>query len=189
MRFKARKAPTRAWTVEQLQAAINATGNYKGRKTRTGAPAGLFLRTWLLLGYESGARMSDNFSFRGEHIDGDVLRWTQAKTGDAICKVLSPECLAAVRQMLELSADGTVLGWVCSKRQALQRMKAHLKSCGLDGTSKWLRRSGATHIEMAEPGKASLHLGHRTQGLAASAYLDWGQIRKTTPVVPRLALN
>jgi hypothetical protein len=65
-------------------------------------------------------------------------------------------------------------------------MKAHLKRCGLSGTSKWLRRSGATHIEMVAPGKASLHLGHRTATLAAQAYIDWGQVRKTTPVTPRL---
>ena len=44
----------------------------------------------------------------------------------------------------------------------------------------------ATHIEMTAPGKASLHLGHRTVGLAAQAYIDWGQVRKTTPVTPRL---
>ena len=186
LRFKMRKPPTRAWTIEQVCEAVKATARYKGRRTRSGAPADLFMRAWLLLGYESGARMGDNFAFTAANIDGDVLRWTQHKTGDAICKVLSPACLECVREMLALSPDGRILGWVCSKRMAMARMKAHLESCGLGGSSKWLRRSGATHIEMETPGKASLHLGHRTQGLAAQAYLDWGQIRKTTPIVPRL---
>jgi len=39
---------------------------------------------------------------------------------------------------------------------------------------------------LAAAGKASLHLGHRTATLAAQAYIDWGQVRKTTPVTPRL---
>lgn len=186
LRFKSRKPPTQAWTPEQIVAAIKATERHNGRRMRSGAPRGLFLKTWLLLGYESGARMGDNFTFTAENIDGDVLRWVQSKTGDGLAKVLSPECLSCVNQMLALSPDGSILRWACCRRQAINLMKEHLVACGLPGTSKWLRRSGATHIEMATPGKASLHLGHRTQNLAAQAYLDWGQIRKTTPVVPRL---
>jgi hypothetical protein len=121
-----------------------------------------------------------------KHIDGDTLRWTQAKTGDPIVKVLSPACLDAVTAMLAASPDGSILGWACGRRMAMRHMREHLDRCGLDGTSKWLRRSGATHIEMVAPGKASLHLGHRTATLAAQAYIDWGQVRKTTPVTPRL---
>jgi integrase len=186
LRFKSRKPPTRAWTPEQIVAAIEATERHTGRRMWSGASKPLFLKTWLLLGYESGARMGDNFNFTRDNIDGDVLRWVQSKTGDGLCKVLSPECLACVGRMLERSPDGTILRWVCSPRQAIRVMREHLQSCGLPGSSKWLRRSGATHIETQTPGKASLHLGHRTQTLAGQAYLDWGQIRKTTPVVPRL---
>jgi len=189
LRFKSRKPPTVAWTPEQIALALKATERHNKRRMWSGAPKPLFLKTWLLLGYESGARMGDNFSFTADNIDGDVLRWVQSKTGDGLCKVLSPECLSCIRQMLAMSPDRTILRWVCSLRQATRVMKEHLDHCGLPGTSKWLRRSGATHIEMQMPGKASLHLGHRTIGLAASAYLDWGQIRKTTPVVPPLPVQ
>jgi integrase len=187
-RFRTRKEPTRAWTVPQVEGIIAAARKAGGkRRMWSGAPAALFLETWLRLGYESGARLGDNFAFTKDNLDGDVLRWTQAKTGDAIHKVLSPECLACVHAMLDLSPDGSIIGWACSKRQASRRIRELLAGCGFGGTSKWLRRSGATHIEMAQPGKASLHLGHRTAALAAQAYLDWGQIRSTTPMVPRLA--
>ena len=186
MRIKTSKPPTKAWTVEQLQSAILLTRQCDTTRLRSGASLGQFLRAWILLGYEAGARRGDLFAMTRDHIDGDTLRWTQHKTGDPIVKVLSPACLEAVGAMLEASPDGRVLGWVCKPRQAMRLIKEHLGRCGLAGTSKWLRRSGATHIEMVAPGKASLHLGHRTANLAAQAYIDWGQVRKTTPVTPRL---
>lgn len=62
-----------------------------------------------------------------------------------------------------------------------------LDSVGVGGTSKWLRRSGATHIEIREPGKARHHLGHRTLDLAAKAYIDWPQVRREMPRPPELA--
>jgi integrase len=186
MRIRRRRSPTKAWTLEQLRIAIDGATTCSGRRLWTGVTLDKFLRAWILLGYESGARLSDVMSFRREHLDGDILRWTQAKTGDPIVRHLSKSCLAAAADMLALSPDGRIVGWACSKRQALRIMRAHLDACGIGGTSKWLRRSGATHIEMSQPGKASLHLGHRTATLAAQAYIDWGQVRASSPSTPEL---
>lgn len=186
MKVKSRKPPTRAWTVEQLQAAIAKTHDYGNRRLRSGVTLGQFLRAWLLLGYESGSRFGDIWAFSKDNIEGDTLRWVQHKTGDGITKHLSPACLREVKVMLDISPDGRVLGWTCCRRHAMRLMREHLDACGIGGTSKWLRRSGATHIEMQQPGKATLHLGHRTITLAAQAYIDWGQVRKTTPSTPEL---
>lgn len=184
--IKAKRAPTRAWTLDQVRTLVSATHDFDGLRFRRGASLGLFLRAWVFLGYESGSRFGDLMAMRREHIEGDCLRWTQSKTGDPIHKVLSPACLDAVRAMLEVSSDGRILGWACRPRQAQRHMRALLDKAGIGGTSKWLRRSGATHIEMAHPGKASLHLGHRTATLAAQAYIDWSQVRKTIPQTPSL---
>jgi integrase len=189
MKIRRRRAPTKAWTLEQLRAAIDDTAKYAGRRLRSGAPLDKFLRAWIFLGYESGARLSDVMSFGRDHLDGDILRWTQAKTGDPIVRHLSKACLDAAAVMLALSPDGRVVGWACGKRQAVRIMRSHLDACGIGGTSKWLRRSGATHIEMAQPGKASLHLGHRTPTLAAQAYIDWGQVRAAAPSTPELFVS
>jgi len=186
MRVKARRPATKAWTVEQLRLAIARTEGLAGRKTRRGAPLGLMLKGWLLLGYESGARFGDVWSFHGDNLEGDVLRWTQSKTGDPIVRHLSPACVQVCRELLELSRDGRILGWCCGMRQATRQMRAHLDACGIGGTSKWLRRSGATHIEITSPGMAKRHLGHRTPGLAERAYLDWGQLRENAPQTPCL---
>lgn len=186
MRVKARRAPTRAWTPEQMRHALAETHKLDGRRTRTGASVGVWLRCWILLGYECGSRFGDLWRFTADNLDGDVLRWTQGKTGDPISRTLSPSCVAACRQLLEASPDGRILGWVCSSRQAQARMRTFLDACGLQGTSKFLRRSGATHIEITAPGKAQLHLGHRTPGLAATNYIDWGQVRQHAPKTPDL---
>lgn len=186
MRVKARKRPTQAWTVDQLKAAIHKTRDYAGRKLRTRAPMDLWLRTWLLLGYEAGSRFGDLWSLTKDHLDGEILRWTQAKTGDPIVRHLTAACVADCRRMLAISPDGRILGWACGPRHAFRIMRDHLDACGIGGTSKWLRRSGATHIEIAAPGMARRHLGHRTPGLAEQAYLDWGQIRANSPQTPTL---
>jgi integrase len=187
MRIKARRAPTRAWTVEQLQSVVEATRKYDKRLLRSGADKGQFLRAWVLLGYECGARHGDLWRFTGEHISGDAISWTQSKTGDAIVRLLSEPCLEACRVMLKASPDGRILGWACKPRQAMRIIRELLDEVGVGGTSKWLRRSGATHCEMASPGAGRMHLGHRSVGLFESAYADWSQLRTKTPRTPRLA--
>lgn len=185
-RLKARRKPTKAWSIDQIRAAIAATRELDGRRLKSGASLGLLLRAWSLLGYECGARWGDLWMLTRDHLDGDAISWVQGKTGDPVVRVLTPACLAAVREMLAASPDGRILGWACGRRQAMRLMREHLDRCGIGGTSKWLRRSGATHIEIHEPGKARHHLGHRTAGLAERNYIDWSQVRANAPRTPEL---
>lgn len=186
IRIKARRAPTKAWTIEQLKSALAATHKHDSVTLKSGASKGLLLRCWMLLGYEAGARWGDLFTLRGDHLEGDAIAWTQSKTGDPIVRALSPACLTACREMLAKSPDGRILGWAVGRRQSQLIMREHLDACGIGGSSKWLRRSGATHIEMTEPGKATHHLGHRTANLAAQNYIDWSQVRRNAPKTPEL---
>lgn len=186
MKVKARKQPTKAWTVDQLRKLIAATKEHDGKRLRSGANLGQFLRCWVLLAYECGARFGDVMSFAREHLDGDTLSWTQSKTGDPLSRPLTPACLTAIDKMLERSPDGRILGWACKRRQAHRIMRELLDSQGLGGSSKWLRRSGATHCEMEKPGSGRLHLGHRSPALFEQAYCDWSQLRTKTPKTPAL---
>lgn len=182
---KVRRQPVKAWTREQLQVLLGHASTLRNRM-RSGVPQGLYLKTWLLLGYETGARLGDLMAFRASNLDGDSIAWTQAKTGDPMVRVLSPSCRGSVADMLALSTDGRILGWVATKRQATRVMRAAIQGAGLMGTGKWLRRSGATHCEMERPGAGRLHLGHRSPALFEQAYCDWAQMRTRTPVVPEL---
>ena len=185
MRFRVTKEPTQAWTRDELRLAIEVAKKTLGR-LRSGAKLSDYLECWIRLGYETGARHGDLRAFRVDQITGDVIRWVQSKTGDPIEKVLSPACLDAVHAMLARSPDGTILGWSCRRRQAMRLMRDLIDSAGLDGTSKWLRRSGATHCEMEQPGAGRLHLGHRSPALFEQAYCDWSQLRTKTPKTPAL---
>lgn len=185
-KLRAKRRPTKAWTIPQLQTLIATTKKHDGHSLRSGADRGVFLRCWVLLGYECGARMGDLFAFRREHLDGDTLAWTQSKTGDPLTRPLTPACLTAIDAMLSGSPDGTILGWACRRRQATRLMRELIDQAGIGGTSKWLRRSGATHCEMEQAGAGRLHLGHRSPALFEQAYCDWAQLRTKTPRTPAL---
>jgi integrase len=186
VKFKIPRRPTRAWTVVQCCTAVKGTFSLTGQIRGKGISVGLFLRAWILLGYESGARQGDLWEMRDDDLVDGAVRWSQHKTGDPHVRPLSPACMAAVREMLAHSPDGRILGWAMQANSARRRMRRYLRSLGLSGSSKWLRRSGATHIEMDAPGKGRLHLGHRTHGLAERCYIDWSQVRKDIPQVPSL---
>lgn len=185
-KLRARRKPTRAWTLDSLRRLLEATKQHDGRRLRTGADRGLFLRCWILLAYETGARLGDVMAFRREHLNDDALAWTQSKTGDPLTRPLTPACLTAIDAMLAASPDGSILGWACRRRQALRLMRELIDSAGLEGSGKWLRRSGATHCEMQQAGSGRLHLGHRSPALFEQAYCDWSQLRTKTPRTPAL---
>lgn len=95
-----------------------------------------------------------------------------SKTGDPMTKILTEKTLQSIEDLKRYNKnnDKRILGWCLGKRQSLAMMKEHIESCNLSGSSKYLRRSGATHIEIKHPGYAKLHLGHRTNGLAETNY-------------------
>jgi integrase len=184
--IKVSKKSIKAWTIEDIKLLITKTSNFDNKKTRSGVSIGLFLRCWILLAYESGARFGDLFNFSRDNLDGNILRWTMSKTGDPMVKILSKKCLEYINSMLETSTDGRILGYVIKNRGAFMVMRKFLDDCSFDGTSKFLRRSGATHIEIDQPGMAKYHLGHRTNGLAEKHYIDYGQIKRDIPKVPEI---
>jgi integrase len=188
LKIRQKKKPTKAWTIEECKTLIAKTFEKDTLKTKKGVSIGLFLRVWCLLGYESGARLGDVFNFEYSNIEGNILRWTMSKTGDPMTKILSDKLVGYIDdlKMFNKNHSPKILGWICSKRNAQRILRKHLENCGLTGSSKFLRRSGATHIEIDNPGMAKFHLGHRTTGLAEKAYLDYGQLKRNTPVTPKL---
>lgn len=186
VKIKVQRPPTRAWTLEQCCTAVKATFQHDRKRLRSGASLGVFLRCWILLGYETGARQEDLWRLRDTDFSGQTVQFTQSKTGNPVPKVLTPSCMEAVRAMLEASPDGRVLGWVMKKEGGYKRMRKHLESLKMRGSGKWLRRSGCTHIEIDHPGKGRLHLGHKTVGLAERFYIDWSQVHRDIPQTPNL---
>jgi len=188
-KIRHRRPPIRAWTPEQVAHAIELTELHRGNRLRSGANLGVFLRCWLVLGYESGARWGDLWKMREDDFDGDALRWRCNKTDEIVYRTLTNLAVESVGEMLDASPDGRVLGWAAKKRHAMRLMHWHLRTCDLPGSSKWLRRSAATHVEKAHPGKARLFLGHRTPHMADQHYIDYAQIGGAGVAAPRLPLT
>lgn len=189
LKIKTKRKPTKAWTIDECKMLVSKTYDLDNEKTKTGCSLGLFLKCWILLAYESGARFGDIFSFNKNHLDKNILRWTQNKTGDPLTKILSDKLIDNINEITNnpnYQKSNSILGWVVKSRQAFRIMRKFLIVCGLDGSGKFLRRSGATHLENKTPGAAKLHLGHRTSGLAEKHYIDYAQIEKSIPIVPSL---
>lgn len=181
VKIKAVKPPTRAWTVDQCCTGVKGTFALDHQRMRSGCSLGLFLRCWMLLGYETGARPGDLWKMRKDDFLEGAVQWSQNKTGQPVAKVLSQHCLRACQEMLRQSPDGTVLGWAIPQDSGRRVMRKYLLSLSLPGSPKWLRRSSATHIEAEQPGKGKVHLGHLTPGLFERFYADWSQIRRDIP--------
>jgi len=186
MKVKVRRPPTRAWTEDQIRTLLVAADKQAAVRMRSGANKAAFLRAWILLAYETGARLGDVMAFSRDHLRGDSIAWTQSKTGDPLTRVLTKACRDACERMLESSPDGRIIGWATTKRNATRLMRSLIDSIGLSGSGKWLRRSGATHCEMMKAGAGRLHLGHRSPALFEQAYCDWSQLRTVTPQAPSL---
>ena len=176
-RVKAPPKPVKAWTIADCRALVKQAEKYRGRRLRNGADLGVFLECWVTLAYETGARYGDVFAWKRSNFRGTAVGWVTSKTMMPCTRVLSDRAVALVELMLKDSRDGTVLGWVCCRRQSFRFMRRLLKAAGLDeGSGRWLRRSAATHVEMMQPGRAQWFLAHRTAGLAARHYLDQTQL-------------
>lgn len=188
IKIKIKRKPTKAWTIKDCEDLVQKTFEKDNTYLKNGTSIGKYLRCWILLGYESGARRGDIFNFKFSNLDNNILSWTMSKTGDPMTKVLSEKTIQSINdlQIYNTKNDDRILGWVLSKRRSLTIIKQHIIDCGLSGTSKFLRRSGATHIEIDKPGYAKFHLGHRTSGLAEKNYIDFSQITSNIPQTPRL---
>ena len=184
IRIKQRPKPIEAWTLGDLVKIIDKTEEYQGQVMRCGAEKSLFLRSWIMLGYETGARWGDLWSMTEDSLRGNVITWSTHKTNVVQHRPLTKRCLRDVNAMLEVSPDGSILSFVCNKRHAMRVMKKFLEECDMPGSSRWLRRSGATHVEITNPGKAKAFLGHKSPNMADKHYIDHSQIRSEDIVVP-----
>lgn len=187
MRVRAPQAPVQAWTIAHCRDLVKEASGFSGKVLRNGADLGDFLRCWVLLGYETGARYGDLFAWTRDNIRGTAISWVTRKTGIICTRLLSDDAAIAVKAMLSKSPDGRILGWVASRRYSFRLMRRLLAKAGGSGSGRWLRRSAATHIEMHDPGKAQWFLAHKSPGLAARHYLDQAQLAGNTARPPSIS--
>lgn len=186
MRVKAPLEPVRAWTISDVSGLVKSAEQFFGKRLRNGADLGIFLQTWIVLAYETGARYGDIFSWKRDNFRNGSVGWVTSKTGVVCVRALSDRAQGLVEKMLEQSPDGRVVGWVCCRRQSFKFLRRLISSSVGAGSGRWLRRSAATHVEMSNPGKAQWFLAHKTPGLAVRHYLDQSQLASTSCRPPPL---
>lgn len=153
-------APPVAWTVKEVQILLDAIrANCRGVFRRSRVPRLEFWLCFVLAAYESGLRLADLLALRIADVadDGRIII-AQAKTNKSIVTGVRP----ATAVMMRALANGraTVFGGAICRHGFFERFKAIAKVAGLHGTSRWLRRSSGSYVEMLAPGTGHLHLGN-----------------------------
>jgi integrase len=104
-------------------------------------------------------------------VNGCVI-CTAQKTGKFTVRAISPAGLECASRLMAKSSDGTLFRWALPRRRALRKWKEFLSEQGVAGSSRWLRRSGATYVEINRKGEAQRFLGHSNATLASRHYVD-----------------
>lgn len=186
IRVKPRNKPAVAWTLGELAMLLNAARSLTGVFKRSRCPKAAFYEAFVLAGYETGLRFSDVMALRCEQLRGDRLFVIANKTGVAVPKRLTPTCVQALRQLAGLGDGQSFFRWAACNRRARAHFSIVCSQAGLAGTPKWLRRTGATHVEIHQPGAATKFLGHLSPGLARRFYIDLTQLSAECPTPPAI---
>jgi len=189
MKVKPRPAPPVAWSMDELQKLLATCRSLPGEFRNSGCPRALFFTALVLAGYELGVRKGDLHNLRADQVRGNRVFIVQNKTGIPIGKIVSQECADLLHQLIRLGDGKTVFRWALGRKWLFLNFRDVVKRAGLSGSMKYLRRSGATHCEIAHPGSAGKFLGHLSPGLAQRFYLDptlLAEVQPRPPAIPGL---
>jgi site-specific recombinase XerC len=181
---KVTRRVTRAFTRDQCTRAVKRFNECDLGLFQSGCPKNLWMEAWVRYVYETGARFTDAHALKAEYLVPGGVAWVASKTGQPVIKRLSDKTSGLLTTLAAQSPDGTVFRWAVSRRHAFAAIREAFKEAGLEGgRTQWLRRSGATHAEMAAPGTgaAKAYLSHATHGLAEKHYIDQSQLLPQMP--------
>ena len=184
-RVKAPLRPPVAWTEEEMVRLLDAADRQLG-DFRSGCPQGLFWRAWILTGYYTGIRRGDLHHLRVDQYRDGRLWIVQNKTGQPIGKTVPPDCASVLDQLVRLGDGKTIFWWALKRKWAYLHFRRLTNDAKVSGSTKWLRRTGATQVEMREPGSASRFLGHLSPQLAMKHYVDPTMLPNRMPVPPAI---
>jgi len=183
VKVKSKISPPVAWSMAELSTLISSARKLRG-ELKHGCPESLFMEAWVRVGFETGLRFSDVLSLRCASLRGDRLYVVANKTGVPIPKVLSARCVEVLKNLSVYSGGVEFFRPILAERWLRIRFRRLCQSAGLSGTPKWLRRSGATHCEIRQPGSAKKFLGHLSDGLAMKHYVDQTLLPDQCPAPP-----
>jgi integrase len=120
------------------------------------------MRAWILVAYSTGLRLCDLLAIRHDQLRGQRILVRQHKTGTPHVVYVDDNAMRAIK---ELPVQGPrIFGDLICRDKLLAQMRRLVKFAGLPGSTKFLRRSGATYSEVIGL-DASHHLGHKTSSM------------------------
>lgn len=186
-KIKVPDKPPRCWDKPELLRLLELARGLTGHMNRDPRISRSdFWQAWLYVAYGTGLRLSDLRKIRFADIasDGRTIV-VQGKTGDTVTGQIEPAGMAILFR-LRRTGRKRVFGELVNTANAQRYFRKLVRLAGLSGSTKWLRRSGATFCEIHTPGSAQAYLGHRTPGLAQRNYIDRRFIQRDKPQPPRI---
>lgn len=171
------------WNEDQFAAILAEASKLTGdfRQCQIGRAA--LLRAILLAGYYTGLRPCDLLALPASPAIRSGQRFVvrQAKTSHQIVCVLPADAIEAIAATFPPERE---ILFPIDRKLYFQYVRDLAKRVGLKGSPKWVRRTGATLLEVSTPGAAMAHLGHLTPGLAYRHYVDTRQTQANRPLPP-----
>ncbi len=154
-----------AWSHAEIRRLLAVAANLTGGQK---CPHATLMKAWLLVAYSTGLRLGNLLEIRHDAIRGHRLLVRQVKTREPHVCYLDDLALAAIA---ELPRRGPrIFGDLICRDKLLAQMRRLCHMAQMQGSTKFLRRSGATYAESV--GKdASRHLGHRSPN-TKTYYID-----------------
>lgn len=148
-----------AWSHADIRTLLSVCPKLTGGQK---CPHSTLMKAWLLVAYSTGLRLGNLLEIRHDQIRGHRILVRQVKTREPHVCYLDNQALAAIAALPRRGPR--IFGDLICRDKLLAQMRRLCKLAGIAGSTKFLRRSGATYAEIA--GKdPTRHLGHRTPGM------------------------
>jgi site-specific recombinase XerD len=175
----------KAWTKTEISTLMDTIRKIAPDRhvTLQKLPMRDYYETICMAGYDTGMRLSDLLSIERDWVRLDsegagYLSIIQSKSERPKSSRISPETMSRIDAFMELMPRKLI--WPARTRRSFyEQMREIIKTAGIPtGTFRWLRRSGATHVELDFPGKSFIHCGHADSRVTFAHYIDREQLTK-----------
>lgn len=186
-KIKVADKPPTCWDLPELKKLLKVARGLPGVMNRDRRiDRADFWQAYIYCDYGTGLRLGDLRSLRFDQIgpDGTTIV-VQSKTGETVVGHIEAKGMRLLER-LRTPGRRLVFGDLVNHSNAQRYFRKLVRLAGLRGSTKWLRRTGATWSEVQNPGSAQHYLGHKTPGLAWKNYIDRRFTQKRKPRPPRL---
>ena len=174
-----------AWSHAEIRRLLAVAAELTGG---TKCPHSVLLRAWILAAYSTGLRTDNLLGVRHDQIRGPRILVRQVKTGEPHVVYLDANAREAIALLPRLGPR--IFGDLICRDKLFFQMRRLCRLAGMAGSTKFLRRSGATYAESIG-NDATGHLGHRSRQMK-TFYIDrllLAEERQQETLVPPIDLR